>query len=272
MFFISPVKAIYSIKFYLEKIKEPLWKAFLFFLYLFVLASVFLTIYIPSKMTPLISSGIDKVAEIAPTVTVTNGIITANNDERLVIEDKILQGYKIVFDTASTEPGFPTQMEKERILFYINHNAVYVNYNGKFQEVKMEENFNTTFSKQELLNHKEQVVKAIKSVLVAVAIISLFIRIIMLAILALMVVFLLAMAFRLSLPFKKMLILALYLQGPVVIFDFILALLPTQILGMSSLIALVIYIVYINFIYVRLRAESVPQTVAETGKNEDGEE
>ncbi|MBQ2312931.1 MAG: hypothetical protein II183_02080, partial [Elusimicrobiaceae bacterium] len=72
-------------------------------------------------------------------------------------------------------------------------------------------------------------------------------------ILALIVALIMNAAFKLNLPFKEMLILALYLQWPVVILDLILMLLPVQILGMSSFVALVIFLIYINLIYTHLR-------------------
>ena len=62
MFFISPIKAVYSIKFYLQTLKEPLWKAFLFFVYLFALGAIFLALYIPIKMGPAVNEGLTDAA------------------------------------------------------------------------------------------------------------------------------------------------------------------------------------------------------------------
>jgi len=259
MFFISPIKTAISSKFYLEKLKEPLWKAFLFVAYIFALAAIFLTIYVPFRTSPIIDSGINQLAEITPDVIVANGVINANNNRKMVIDDKILKGYKIIFDTASIEPGYPTQMAKEKILLYVNKNTIYVSYNNQFQETKMEENFNFTLSKQELLNNKDKIAKSIKYVLVMIALFILLFRLIILALFALFTVFIMSIAFQLNLSFKKLLILALYLQGPVVICDFILAILPMHILGMNSVLALGVFIFYTGMIYVRLRAIDRPQ-------------
>lgn len=267
MFFISPIKTIYSIKFYLEKLKEPLWKAFLFFVYLFALASVFLAIYMPAKMNPLINDGITQVAQIIPDITVTEGVINANNNRKLVIDDKILQGYKVVFDTASEEPGYPTQMEKEKVLMYVNKDTIYASFNGQFQETHLDENVNVTLSKQELLKNKDKIAAIIKYLLILIAVFTLLFRMLMLAILALIVALIMNAAFKLNLPFKKMLILALYLQGPVVILDLILMLLPVQILGMSSFVALVIFLIYINLIYTHLRV--LPKPIDNVNQREE---
>ena len=64
MFFISPIKALYNIKFYLQKLQEPLWKAFCFVLYLFILGAIVATIYSPIKVKPVIISTIEEIAEI----------------------------------------------------------------------------------------------------------------------------------------------------------------------------------------------------------------
>ena len=224
-------------------------------------------------MKPLINDGINQVAEIIPDITVSDGVITANNNQRLVIDNKILQGHKIIFDTASTEPGYPTQMEKERIVMYVNKNAIYANFNGQFQETKLEEDLNVKLSKNELLSNKDKIAAIIKYLLVFIAVLTLLFRMVMLSLLALIIAFIMSMVFKLNLPFKKLLILALYLQGPVVIFDLVLAVLPVHVLGMSSLIALVIFLIYINLIYTHLRAGNLPkQVTSKVNQDEDEDE
>ena len=100
MFFISPIKTLYSIKFYLQTLKEPLWKAFCFIAYLFVLGAIFIALYIPAKLQQPLSYGVEQVANYIPNIKVSNGSIIANNNEELkqgidkLIEQSI---YKIPF-------------------------------------------------------------------------------------------------------------------------------------------------------------------------------
>ena len=254
MFFISPIKAVYSIKFYLQKLQESFWKTLLFFVYVFVIAAAFLAVYVPYQMSPTINEGIDKVAELMPDIVVDNGIITANNNRRTVIEDASLQNYKIIFDTASEEPGYPTQMEKEHVLIYVNKNAVYANLNGQFQETKMEKSYSLTLSGQEMRNSKSKIASTIKYFFVLVAVFAVALRMFIFTILALRIALIISVAYKLNLSFKKLLILAMCLQAPIVIIDMVLMLLPFQIMGMHAIVALIVFVVYLNLICSALRA------------------
>lgn len=269
MFFISPIKAVYSIKFYLQTLKEPLWKAFLFFVYLFALGAIFLALYIPIKMGPAVDEGLVQVAEIMPDITISEGVINVNNNKKLVIDDKILQGRKIIFDTGSTEPGYPTQMNKENVVLYVNKNSIYMSYNGKFQENTLQDDMDFHVSKQILLDNKTQIANTINYFLIVVFIGVLGFRMLALAVLALITAFLISMAFKLELSFKKLLILALYMQAPIVIIDLISFALPIHVLGMSALIALVLFVIYTNLIFSALRSNT-KQIVNNT--NEGGEQ
>ncbi|MBO4707796.1 MAG: DUF1189 family protein [Elusimicrobiaceae bacterium] len=260
MFFISPVKTLYSIKFYLQTLKEPLWKAFCFIAYLFVLGTIFIAIYIPAKLQQPLTQGVEKVADYVPNIKVSNGVITANSNERLVISPKELQGYKFIFDTASTEPAYPTQMQKENIMMYVNKDTVYFSLNGQFQENKIQKDFNFEISKDILLTNKQQYIKTISYILVIVFILVLAFRMVMLSIIALIVVFIINAATKANLGFRKILALALYLQGPVLILDLILLILPFHIVGINVLVVLLIYIIYLNLIFFHLRATVTPQT------------
>lgn len=260
MFFISPIKTLYSIKFYLQTLKEPLWKAFCFITYLFVLGAVFITIYIPAKLQQPLNYGVEQVANYIPDIKVNNGIITANNNERLVINPKELQGYKVIFDTASTEPAYPTQMQKENIMMYVNKDTVYFSLNGQFQENKIQKDFNFEVSKDVLLTNKQQYIKTMSYILVIIFILVLAFRIVMLSIIALIVALIISAASKVNLGFKKILTLALYLQGPVLVLDLILLVLPLHIIGVNILVVLLIYIIYLNLIFFHLRTTGTPQT------------
>ena len=264
MFFISPIKAVYSIKFYLQKMKEPLWKAFLFFAYVFVLGAIFMTLYVPVKFGPDVREGVDQAAEIMPDINITEGVITVNNNQKLVIDDKILQGYKIIFDTGSTEPAYPTQMEKEKVVMYLNRNTIYLNYNGQFQENTLKEDMDFKVSKQILLDNKTKIVNTINYFLVIVFVGGLFFRMCILTAFALIVAFLISMAFKLELGFKKLFVLAIYLQAPVVIIDLILFALPLHVLGMSTVVTLIVFVIYTNLIFYSLR-EAAPAQITNQG-------
>lgn len=259
MFFISPIKALYSIKFYLQTLKKPLWRAFLFITYLFILSAIFLSVYVPVKLRPIINTGLEEVANIIPEITVEKGQISVNDGERLVLDNKELQGYKIIFDTSSTEPGYPTQMEKENIIMYVNKNTVYVAYNGQFQENTLQDNVNLKISKEILLENRDKIVAAINYFMVVVFVLGMLFRIIMLTLLALLVAFLISTISKMNFGFKELLTLALYLQAPIVIIDLLLLLLPVQILGMSVVIALLIFVIYTNLIFAALRNKNLPK-------------
>lgn len=269
MFFISPIKTLYSIKFYLQTLKEPLWKAFGFIIYIFVLISIFLVFYAPIKLQQPLNTGVEKVANYVPNIKISKGIITANNNKRIVINPKELQGQKIIFDTASTEPAYPTQMQKENIMMYVNKNTVYVFANGQFQQNVVKKDFDFEVSKQSLLDNKEQIVQFISYFFVGIFILGLAFRILMLTVFALIVAFIMSAATKVNLNFKKLLILALYLQGPVLILDLILFLLPIHILGMNVLIALLIYVIYLNLILFNLRGSVTPETAISAEEDEE---
>jgi len=252
MFFTSPIKAIYSIKFYLQTIKEPLWKAFLFLVYLFVLGSIFFTLYVPVSVKPDIINVITEIAEITPEINIDKGIITVNNNQRLEIAPQILEGYKIVFDTASTEPGYPTQMEKDNVLMYVNKNKVFVTYNGQFQENELPTNANLKFSKDIILQNQTQIADFVVYFMTIIFILAFFIRLLLLTALALLILLIIGASAKKSIGFKKSLILAIYMQAPVVSIDLILMLLPMRILGMSALFSLLIYVIYTNLIFTNI--------------------
>ena len=269
MFFISPIKTLYSIKFYLKTLQESLWKAFGFIVYLFVLGSIFLILYTPGKLKPILAEGVDQIANIVPEIKISKGVITANNNKRIVISPKELQGQKVIFDTASTEPAYPTQMDKENILMYINKNTVYVSSNGQFQSSTVQDNVEMEVSKEILLTNKDQIVKTLSFVLMAMFILAFALRMAMLIIIALIVAFIISAATKVKLDFKKLLILAFYLQGPVLLIDLVLFLLPVKIIGMSALAALIIFVIYLNLICLNLRAKLNKKTMASLDEVDD---
>lgn len=269
MFFISPIKTLYSIKFYLQTLKESLWKAFGFIIYLFILGAVFLAIYAPIKLQQPLTYGVEQVANYLPDIKISKGIITANNNKRIVISPKELQGYKVIFDTASTEPAYPTQMEKENILLYINRNTVYAFANGQFQQNTVQKDFEMEVSKDILLTNKEKIVKAISYIMAAMFILVLAFRIVIFSVIALIVAFIINAVTKANLGFKKLFALALYLQGPVLILDLILIVLPFHILGMNVFIVLLIYIVYLNLIFLNLRNGVKSRTEISVGEDEE---
>ncbi len=269
MFLISPIKTLYSIKFYLQTLKEPLWKAFCFVAYIFVLISIFVAFYAPMKLRQPLSEGVEKVASYMPDIKVSKGVITANNNQRLVINPKELQGYKVIFDTASTEPAYPTQMQKENITMYVNQNTVYVLANGQFQQNVIQKDLEFEASQKTLLDNKAQIVQFMSYFLVIIFILILAFRILILTVFALIVAFVINAATRANLGFKKLLTLALYLQGPVLILDVILLVLPYHIIGMNVFVAILIYVIYLNLIFLNLRASIMQKVEPQLDEDEE---
>lgn len=266
MFFISPIKAIYNIKFYLQTLKEPLWKAFLFIIYLFVLGSIFLTLYMPINMKPEINNIITQVVEVIPEIKINKGTITVNDNQRLELAPQALEGYKVVFDTGSAEPGYPTQMEKENIIIYVNKNTVFTSYNGQFQKHEAPKDTEFTISKNMIQQDQQKIVDFIAYFIVVVFLIAFFLRLLLLTVIALIIVFIISASSRKNISFSQKLILALYMQAPIVILDLILLILPTHILGMSALLSLVIYVIYANLIFANI---DKPLTVKEISQEEE---
>lgn len=268
MFLISPIKTLYSINFYLQTLKESLWKAFGFLAYIFVLGAIFIALYAPVKLTPILNDGLEKIADITPNITVNNGIISANNNQKLIITPKELPGYKIIFNTGSTEPAYQTQMEKENILLYVNKNTVYAFANGQFQKNTFPKDLNLEISKDILLEKKEQIVKTLAYILVIMFILAFAFRMAMFTVFALIVALIISAVVKANLDFKKLLTLAFYVQGPIFIFDLILLVLPVHIIGMSGFIALIIFVIYLNLIFLRLRS-AVVETKNSLDEDED---
>ncbi len=253
MFFISPIKALYSIKFYLQTLKEPLWKAFCFVIYLFVLGAIFITIYIPAKTKPIIGNFIEEVAELTPDISINKGVITANDNKKLIITHPKLEGYKIIFDTASTEPAYPTQMAKENILAYVNKNRVYISYNGQFQEHAMPADKDYTITKQELLKSKQDIAQIGSYFVLSIALLALFFQMFFYILLALLIVSIINLSTKANLGFKRLFTLALYLQAPVSVIALLLLFSPLQIVGLSSLVIIIAIVIYANLIFGALR-------------------
>ena len=269
MFLISPIKTLYSIKFYLQTLKEPLWKAFCFVIYIFVLGAIFVSLYAPAKLRQPLDTGVEKVAAYMPDIKISKGVITANNNKRTVIAPKELRGYKFIFDTASTEPAYPTQMQKENIMMYVNKNTVYVFANGQFQQNVVDKNLEMSISKELLLKNKREIVQTLSYVIVVILLFAIAFRILVLTILALIVAFVMDAVIRGNLGFKKLLTLALYLQGPVLILDIILLVLPVHIMGMSVFVAILIYVIYLNLIFLNLRASIMQKVEPQLDEDEE---
>ena len=184
-------------------------------------------------------------------------------------EYKELQGYKIIFDTASTEPAYPTQMQKENILMYVNKNTIYSYNNDRMQAFPVDEKFEGKISKEIVIENKDKIVQFLSYLILVAAFLVIMFRLIFFTIIALVVALIIGAATKVSLGFKKLLILALYLQGPVLILDLILLILPLHILGMSVFIALLIFIVYLNLIFLNLRSGVTLKTNISINEDEE---
>lgn len=276
MFFISPIKTLYSIKFYLQTLKEPLWKAFCFVLYLFVLGAIFLSFYTPLKLKQPITSVVEQTINYIPNIKVNNGIITANDNKRLVISPKELQGAKIIIDTGSAEPAYPTQMQKENILLYINKDTVY-GYDpsrGRFEAIVMQKDLDLEISKDGLTINKQQIdkqqiVKFITYLLTITFILVLAFYLAIFSVIALILALIINAVTKANLDFKKLLTLALYLQGPVFVIYLILSLLPITIVGMSVFLAILIFVIYLNLIFFHLRANIMQRVEVQPDEDEE---
>ena len=237
-FLLSPFKAVYNLNTYTKAIKQSAWKTLLFLVYLLVMFTALFLAVIAIKtpsLTPIFEKSTEQVAKIMPDIEVKDGRVIANNDEyyEITMEDLLdpndydyrdipqqILDQKIVFDTARTEPVYPTKMQQENISVLITDKTVYMLANGQVETRDFKINKDETFSinGQYLLENKDKIVQIINKVIVTSVIIittiliAFFMAITM--ILAIVAVAISQLFTRTNLYFGEVLSISCYLLAP----------------------------------------------------------
>ncbi|MBR4508706.1 MAG: DUF1189 family protein [Elusimicrobiaceae bacterium] len=275
-FLLSPFKALYNLNTYLKAIKQNVWKTLLFLVYLLVFFSVLffavLAIKTPS-LTPFFEGIAEQVAQVVPEIRVKDGRLSANNDEYYEITfDKMFQNIdqditgvppqafdqKIVFDTARTEPVYPTKMQQENIGVLITDTEIYILANGQLEVRKLEinKNENISIDRQYILDHKTEIVQLINKIIVMMAVITTpfvigFFMVIFL-ILAIIAVAISQLFVRADVSSGDVCSICCYLLAPVFFFLLITFILPFNI-PFLGLICFVICIIYAQLILNKIK-------------------
>lgn len=295
-FLISPFKAVFDIDTYIKATKQSGWKNLLFLFYLLVLTSLFCFAFFFIKMpplTPLLDQVITKFAHTLPNIEIKNGTITANNNEyyEIDLEDVLTHidnnkffdedlfsddiKHKIVFDTARTEPVYPTQLENEGVALLVTGKNVYSISKGQMQINSPREDLNLTLNEQFLLSNKDEMIKNIKSVILAVSLIIVpvivfFIMIIFL-VLAILACYIVQLFFaRAAVPFGDMMSIACYLLAPVMILLCIIIVLPFSV-PMVPFICFALCMIYSQFILTKIKIQKAQENFAQNDDENDGE-
>lgn len=295
-FLISPFKAVFDIDTYIKATKQSPWKTLLFLFYLLVLTSLFCFAFFFIKMpplTPFLDQVITKFAHTLPNIEIKNGTITANNNKyyEIDLEDVLTHidnnkffdedlfsddiKHKIVFDTARTEPVYPTQLENEGVALLVTGKNVYSISKGQMQINSPREDLNLTLNEQFLLSNKDEMIKNIKSVILAVSLIIVpvivfFIMIIFL-VLAILACYIVQLFFaRAEVPFGDMMSIACYLLAPVMILLCIIIVLPFSV-PMVPFICFALCMIYSQFILTKIKIQKAQENFAQNDDENDGE-
>ncbi len=275
-FLLSPFKAIYSLDTYIKATKQNVWKTLLFLVYLLALTSFLFLAVLAIKtppLTPFFEQITEQIAQVIPDIQVKDGRLIANNDEYYEIsldqmltdnakESDILsqQGFdqKIVFDTARTEPVYPTKLQQENIGVLITDKAVYTLANGRMEvrEFSINKDENLSINGQYIRDNKDQIISFINKIILMVAVITtpfiIGFFMVLFLILALIAVAISQLFVKAEVSFGDVCSICCYLLAPIFLFLLIVAILPFNI-PLLGLICFVICIIYAQFILNKIK-------------------
>jgi len=297
-FLISPFKAVFDIDTYIKATKQSPWKTLLFLFYLLVLTSLFCFAFFFIKMpplTPFLDQVITEFAHSLPDIKIEKGSITANNDGYYEIDLKNVltntgnnnffdedflsedNNRKIVFDTARTEPVYPTQLENEGVILLVTGKNVYSISQGQMKTFSPKEDLSITLNEQFLLSNKSEIIKNIKDILFAIFLIIvpiiLFITMIIFLILALIACALSQLFARAEVFFGDLMTIACYLLAPVMLLLCVIIVLPFSIPMVPWLwiICFALCMIYSQFILTKIKIQKAQANSAINNENNDEE-
>lgn len=266
---LGPVKALYSIKYYLENAEKPLWKGLLFNLYLFFISAILLAAFTYITGKPVVNNIIDKVAYYMPDITVQQGVVTVNGDEPLLIEPKELNGYNIVFDTGRTEPVYPTEMAQARTLFLVTSDTAYFNFQERFQATEIPEDANMTITPQTVLDNKTPIGNIMLYTVSVIIILAQLVKIPLMLLLGFVVAAVVNAFTRAAYGPLKLFKLSCYMQAPVTALYLLNFISPVKI-PLIVFVYLIVFAIYAQLViskHIRATEEPAAEEVAPEQEN-----
>ena len=259
-FLLSPFKAIYNWDIYIKATKQSFGKTFLFLVYLLVLSSFLFIVGLAIKLpplTPFFHEITNQVAQVIPEIEIKDGRLSANNGQYYEIAPEQL-GQKIVFDTARTEPVYPTQMMQEGIFALITDKAIYLARDGQVQTYNFDfdKEENVFLNGQYILDHEKDIIKGIKqllflAVLFTMPMVMIFLMFILM-VLAIAATAISQLFVKAEVSFGDVCSICCYLIAPAIFLIFITMLMPFSI-PFVWLICFVMFMIYAQFILNKIK-------------------
>ena len=259
-FLFSPFKALYSLDTYIKATKQEVWKTILFLFYLLILFSFLFCggiIVRTAPLTPLLQEITRQVALITPEIQIKDGKLSANNGEYYEIEPTGLDK-KIVFDTARTEPVYPTQLLQQNIAILVTDKTMYIAKENQVQsyDFNFDKNQNFTLNTQYILDNQTTIISFIKRFLFFAVLFAMPIAIgffmFLLMVLAIIATAISQLFAKTQITFGNVCSICCYLLAPGLFFFLLVLLLPFDI-PLVWFFCFAIFMVYAQFILNKIK-------------------
>ena len=270
---LGPIKALYSMKFYLQGLGKSAWRASFFVFYIFILTAVITALFSIFVMRPRIAGAVDTLVDYMPEMTINNGIMEVNDNETLKISPENMGGYNIVFDTGRTEPVYPTQMANDRTIILVGPDKLYFSFNGRYQETPLPQDLNANLDRAALNAAKEPITNMAAGAILAFMLLAQIFRVPFMLILAFIIMLILGKAMRAQTQSGDHYKLACYVQAPAFLIYIISYFTPVP--GfLAGFAYLAVFIIYGQLVFNAKRAQPLPVEAenAETDENNEQEE
>ena len=260
---LGPVKALYSMKFYLQGLRKSAWRASFFVFYIFVLTAVITALFSIFIMRPRIAGAVDTLIDYMPEMTITNGIMEVNDNDMLKISPENMGGYNIVFDTGRTEPVYPTQMATDKTIILVGPDKLYFSFNGRYQETPLPQDLNANLDRAALNAAKEPITNMAAGAILAFMLLAQIFRVPFMLILAFIVMLILGKAMRVQTESGDNYKLACYVQAPAFLIYIISYFTPIAgfLVGFAYL---AVFIIYGQLVFNAKRVQTLPDEPEES--------
>ncbi len=268
---LGPIKALYSMKFYLQGLRKSAWRASFFVLYIFILTAVITTLFSIFVMRPRIAGAVDTLVDYMPEMSITNGIMEVNDNDTLKITPENMGGYNIVFDTGRTEPVYPTQMANDKTIILAGPDKLYFSFNGRYQETPLPQDLNANLDRATLNAAKEPITNMAAGAILAFMILAQIFRVPFMLILAFIVMLILGKAMRVQTESGDNYKLACYVQAPAFLIYIIsyFTPIPGFLVGFAYL---AVFIIYGQLVFNAKRVQAIPDEPEESESAEQEEQ
>ena len=268
---LGPVKALYSMKFYLQGLRKSAWRASFFVFYIFVLTAVITALFSIFIMRPRIAGAVDTLIDYMPEMTITNGVMEVNDNDTLKISPENMGGYNIVFDTGRTEPVYPTQMATDKTIILVGPDKLYFSFNGRYQETPLPQDLNANLDRAALNAAKEPITNMAAGAILAFMLLAQIFRVPFMLILAFIVMLILGKAMRVQTESGDNYKLACYVQAPAFLIYIIsyFTPIPGFLVGFAYL---AVFIIYGQLVFNAKRVQALPDEPEESESAEQEEQ